>query len=133
MRRNCAACSAEFDAKRDTAKYCSARCRVRANSSKPKTDRPGPPRPVPADVDGELTAATLTELTAAGRVDSAFGRAALLLARRLDSPVIEPGSAVAAMVRQHAASLADALKGAAAEVDPVDELRSRRDRKRAAG
>jgi anti-sigma-K factor RskA len=73
--------------------------------------------------------ATLNELTEAGQVASASGQAALLLARRLDSQLTETGSSVAAMVREHRAALADALKGAKAEVNPLDELRARRERK----
>ena len=127
MRKQCAVCEAGFDAKRATAKYCSSRCRVRA-ARQPKPDAPRPPQ-MPVDPDAELWTATLAELAAAGRVASASGQAALLLARRLDSPLIEPGSSVAAMVREHRAALADALKGAVSEVNPLDELRARRERK----
>ena len=130
MRKHCTVCGEEFEAKRNTAKYCSRRCSVRA-SRQPK---PGPDQPqMPADPDAELWTATLAELTAAGRVESASGQASLLLARRLDSPLTETGSSVAAMVREHRAALADALRGAVAEANPLDELRARRERKRASG
>ena len=84
---------------------------------------------MPVDPDSELWTATLDELTSAGRVASASGQAALLLARRLDSGLTETGSSVAAMIREHRAALADALKGATAETNPLDELRARRVRK----
>lgn len=84
---------------------------------------------MPADLDSELWTATLGELTGAGQVASASGQAALLLARRLDSGLTETGSSVASMVREHRAALADALKGARAETNPLDELRARRERK----
>ena len=129
MRKQCTVCSEPFEAKRNTAKYCSPRCRVRA-ARQPK---PEPAATMPADPDSELWTATLGELAAAARVASASGQAALLLARRLDSAAVETGSSVAAMVREHRAALADALKGAAAEANPLDELRARRERKLDAG
>ena len=125
MRKQCAVCSEPFEAKRNTAKYCSRRCSVRA-ARQPK---PEPAGQMPVDPDSELWTATLNELAAAARVASASGQAALLLARRLDSQMTETGSSVAAMVREHRAALADALKGASAEVNPLDELRARRERK----
>lgn len=129
MRKCCAECSAEFDAKRPIAKYCSERCKKRAQR-KPRPAQAQPAAaPIPVDPDSELWTATLNELTAAGRVASASGQAALLLARRLDSGLTETGSSVAAMIREHRAALADALKGATAEVNPLDELRARRERK----
>ena len=129
MREQCAVCSEPFEAKRKTAKYCSPRCRVRA-ARQPKAEAAAP---MPVDPDAELWTATLDELTAAGRVASASGQAALLLARRLDSRLVETGSSVAAMVREHRAALADALKSASSEVNPLDELRARRERKLDAG
>ena len=125
MRRQCAVCSETFEAKRNTAKYCSTRCRTRASRQpKPEADLP-----VPVDPDTELWTATLRELAAAGRAGSASGQAALLLARRLDSRLMETGSSVAAMVREHRAALADAVKGGRRAANPMDELRARRERK----
>ena len=125
MRKQCAVCSDPFEAKRNTAKYCSRRCSVRA-VRQPKPESAGQ---MPVDPDSELWTATLNELAAAGRTASASGQAALLLARRLDSQMTETGSSVAAMVREHRAALADALKGVRAEANPLDELRARRERK----
>ena len=129
MRKRCAMCPAEFEAKRSAAKYCSERCKKRAQ----RQPKPDPAAPMPVDPDAELWTATLAELAAASRVASASGQAALLLARRLDSQLTETGSSVAAMIREHRAALADALKGAAAEANPLDELRLRRERKLDAG
>jgi hypothetical protein len=78
-----------------------------------------------------LLAATLAELDAAERTGTALGQTALLLARRLDAAGREPGMGMAALARQYEATLAAAVKGAARAVDPVDELRERRDRRRA--
>ncbi len=76
--------------------------------------------------------ATVTaELTAAGMLDSHQGQAALLLARRMESGD-DTGAALAQMVRQLRETMASALSSAVPdEVDPVDELRARRDRRRA--
>lgn len=127
MRKHCTVCSAEFEAKRNTAKYCSRRCSVRA-SRQPKPAASAQPQ-MPPDPDAELWTATLAELDAAGRVNSASGRAALLLARRLDMQVVDSGSSLAAMVREHRTALADAVKGSGRAANPMDELRARRERK----
>lgn len=131
MRKQCAVCSDGFEAKRPAAKYCSDRCRKRAQRQPKPQPKPDPQMPV--DPDAELWTATLVELSAAGRQASASGQAALLLARRLDSRAVETGSAVAAMVREHRAALADALRDAKVAANPLDELRARREHKRAAG
>lgn len=133
VQMKCAVCSAPFDAKRKTAKYCSRRCSMRASRGSKPAQPPARPGPMPVDPDAELWTATLAELTAADRVASSHGQAALILARRIDGAHSEPGGGLAALVKQHGLSLADALKGGAAEVNPLDELRSRRDRKRSAG
>jgi hypothetical protein len=125
MRKRCAVCSEEFEAKRAARMYCSGRCQKRAQRQ-PKAE---PAAAMPPDPDSELWAATLNELTAAGRVSSPAGVAALILARRIDTPGSETGAGLAALVKQHGATLADALKGARAEVNPLDELRARRERK----
>ena len=129
MRKQCSVCLTGFEAKRAAAKYCSGRCQKRAQ----RQPKPEPSGQMPVDPDSELWTATLAELAEGGRVASASGQAALLLARRLDSQLAETGSSVAAMVREHRAALADALKGAAAEANPLDELRARRERKLDAG
>ena len=72
--------------------------------------------------------ATLSELNAAGRADTAKGRACLLLAERLDERV-DTAAGAAAAVKQLRESLDDALAGATVVADPVDELRRRREAK----
>ena len=68
-------------------------------------------------------------LEAAGRVGAPAGCAALLLARRLDTPTGDTGSSVAALVREHRVTLAEAVKGVAVASE-LDKFRERRDRKR---
>jgi hypothetical protein len=86
-----------------------------------------------ASSPGSLFEATLADLVSAGREDSPAGRAALLLARRLDTPTADTGSSVAALVREHAARLEAAMRGVKVAGDPLDELKAARDRKRNAG
>ena len=132
MHRACDYCGAEYEAKHPSSRFCTAVCRKR-NQRNP---RPAPVATHPSvanlpDPGGSgLTDATRVELGAAGRLDSALGRAALLLAQRLDVSDREPGTALAALIREHRAALAEAVRGAKAAADPVDELRARRDRKR---
>jgi hypothetical protein len=91
-------------------------------------ETPSPPDPpVPG---GGLTAATERELQAADRLDTAMGQAALVLARMLDSPGMDTGSSVAALVREHRAALTAAVANAQQEADPLDELAERRNQRR---
>jgi hypothetical protein len=119
-----------FEAKRQAAKYCSPRCRVRANRQ-PKTAAHAAVSvsAVPAGV----VAAVEAELAAAGRVDSSAGQSALALARRIDAGDAETGAGLAALVKQLGATLAAAVKDGRSRVSPLDELRTARERKRAAG
>lgn len=133
MRKTCAMCPTEFEAKRSAAKYCSERCKKRAQR------RPGgtkaakvlaisaePPSETPL---GGTAAATAAELERAGRLETALGQAALALAYRIDAGVGETGSSLAALVREHRATLAEAVRDARQKADPLDELRARRERK----
>jgi hypothetical protein len=70
-------------------------------------------------------------LVKAGRLDTPLGQAAMLLSRRLDAAVREPGMGMAALVREHRVTLEEALKGAQSAASPLNELMARRDRKRA--
>jgi hypothetical protein len=80
--------------------------------------------PVPSD--GHLTAATLTELEAADMVATSLGQAALMLARRLDTPTIDTGSSIAALVREHRATLTAAVGAGTQAADPLDQLAQQR-------
>ena len=139
VRKQCAMCPAEFDAKRASARYCSERCKKRAQRAPdrpavPPGTVPAPPAPPAGPALGGLTAATEAKLAAAGRLDGPEGQAALILAARIDlSPFsAETGAGVAALVRQLHATLAEALAGAKTKHDPgEDELRKARERRRA--
>lgn len=95
-----------------------------------KSTRRAPVATLPA-VDGEsLVDATVAELERAGVESSALGRAALLLARRIESGQ-DGGSAVASLVKQWQDTMARATAGAEPQaVSTLDQLRQRRDARR---
>lgn len=128
----CDVCGEPFVAARENARFCSAKCRKR-HSRNPDAGGPSVISATPQVLDGggSIEEATRAQLDAVGRVGSPLGQIALLLARRLDENRRESGMGVAAVVREHTRVLADAVRGAAVAADPVDEVRERRDRKRA--
>lgn len=132
MRKSCASCGQEFEAKRAAAKTCSERCKKRAQRS-PQAESSVVPMERPAESTGRLEQAATAELESAGRLRSASGEAALALARRVDASQGETGSGVASLVREYRAAMAEALKDAETESDPLDEIRLRRERKLASG
>lgn len=101
--------------------YCTDCRPAKSVSPQPKAHRPAPQDEEPSDV----YAATLAELRSAGRVDTAKGQAALLLAERLVNGA-DAISGVAAAVKQLRETLDAALTGATVVDDPVDELQARR-------
>jgi hypothetical protein len=123
--RSCDVCDRQYDAKRPSSRFCGATCRKRNQRS---PEPAAAPALFVAPASG-LSAATAAELEAAGRLETSLGQAALVLARRVDGGDREPGSALASLVREHRASLAEALRGAQQAASPLDEVKARRDRK----
>ena len=128
MQRKCASCGRSYVAARPNSKFCGDTCRKRAQRS-PKRSTTKPVEPILSIPTG-LGSVTARELDAADRLDTVLGQAALVLARRIESPM-ETGSSIASMTKQLRETLADALKGAQQVADPLDEIRARRDSKRA--
>ena len=126
--RECDACGKTYEARRVTSKFCSPKCRIRNHEMSKRPSAVLPAEPVNED---SVAAKSRAKLEAAGRLDTWEGAVALQLAARLDAQVREGGMGVAAIVREHRASMEEALKGAHVAADPVDELRERRDRRRA--
>jgi hypothetical protein len=126
--RRCDQCGVEYEAARRTSRYCSSSCRVHAYQGAPARKSRAKPA---GDVPTGLMASTLQELVSAGRESTALGQAALLLAYRIERSQMDTGAGVASLVKQHGATLAEALKGATQAKSGLDELRSRRDAKRA--
>lgn len=120
-------CGTVFQARSAKARYCSDRCRKR----KGKADALGDVAPLvaPSPGGGAVELAVRGDLEAADRLETPLGQAALTLARRLDNPGLDTGSAMAAVAKQLEAVLASATKGAAKATAPEllqDELSERR-------
>lgn len=124
MQRICDVCGVDFEAKRKDAKTCSATCRSN------KRNQSAPPDPTEV-VGNSLVKATVTELEAAGKVDTMLGQLAISLAGRMSGTT----TGIAALSRE-LRSVIDAALGvktpgaSGVVVDDVDELRARRDAKR---
>ncbi len=121
--RTCAACGDSLEGRPGKTRFCDATCRKRASR------RSGPPVVDAPESDGLLNALRC-ELADADRLDTALGQQALALAVKLSSP-FDTGSAMAAVSRELRAVREEALRGAEQAADPLDELRLRRDAKRA--
>lgn len=122
-------CGRTFEARSSKARYCSDRCRKR----KPRDAAVSVLSGSPGDV-GAVERAVVAELTAAGRLDAALGQACVVLARRLDRPGLDTGSAVASVAARLELALAAAMRGAGRASGPSalrDELEERRSRRRA--
>jgi hypothetical protein len=103
MVRQCDVCSAEYLAKRQSSRFCSDRCRKRANrgaaalAGHPTVVEVAPEEP------SALVLAVTSELEAAGRLYSSLGQQAILLAARIGAP-FDTGSSVARCQRSSARS-----------------------------
>lgn len=126
MQRVCAKCGGQIPPKTNRGKdrkYCLDCSPPRGRSPQKK---PAKPRPVKAET---IVSATRAELAAAGVDGTSSGLAAILLAERIASNV-DSGSSLAQLVRQHRESVAFAIGDAEpAQADPLDELKSRRERR----
>src|SRR5215471_15590890 len=127
MEMVCQSCGAVFDAKRKTAKYCTRRCSMRASRAgelgEPTPAAPGQGK-TKAPVTSHLERWTRHALEEVRRVDTWAGQAALVLAARIDGGGAETGSALASMIKEHAAAMERATKEAAPD-DPVAALQNR--------
>lgn len=126
MLRNCDVCGVQYEAKRPNSRFHSDTCRKRHQ----RGARVAPVRAVPTRV-GLVEQATRAELDEAGRLGSALGQVAVALAARLDDGR-DTGQGAASLSKELRAVMAAALADVTAAADPIDELRSWRDRKRAA-
>lgn len=133
MDRECEACGRRFEARSKLARFCAEadcqRRRARARKQKQLTGRVVDLRPAsePTESDVSTYSTTLSSLTECGRVETPLGQAALRLAARIDGSSSDSGSSLAAMVRELAKTLTQAMAGSGMAGDPVDELKSRRE------
>jgi hypothetical protein len=128
MERDCVICGTGFVARNSRRRFCSDRCRKRAvrggfgatvSAAEPRTPS-GP---------GEVEQATGEALRAVGRLGTPLGQVAVVLARRLDHPGADTGSALSAVARQLQVAMEAVTADVRPAMDPLDELRARRDRK----
>lgn len=133
MQKKCGSCGDVFEAKRPAAKFCSDRCRKRSHRAPkpaakvvaivpPVVDEPATRRPVmPSSYE-----ATLAQLEAAGRLDTALGVSALIAAQMLDDALrsADTGASRAALLKAHREALAEAVKDSKAAADPLDQIRA---------
>ncbi len=98
----------------------SDRCRKRAQRGGEVVALPMPTREVPpAEPDmGGVERTTRAALTEAGRIETPMGQACLAIARRIDQPGPDTGSALAALVARLESSLATATRVAGATSPP---------------
>ena len=125
MQRICDVCGRDFEAKRRDAKTCSATCR----SNKRNTSAP------PADDESggySLVDAIRSELEEAGKLHTSLGQLALVLARRIGSETTGVAALSKELSRVTAAAIGAATPGSSdSDGDYIDELRKRRDAKKA--
>lgn len=127
MEKRCEQCGRAFDAKLDRARFCSSSCRALASQGyKPVVPIEGD---VPPQVSSGLLDAVIARVTDAGLLGTTAGESAIDAARRL---VNANDTSYAGIHRQLQVSLA-AVDAAVPQQSSVDELRLRRDRKRARG
>lgn len=132
MARTCADCGERLPAPVAGAgkprRYC--------ETCSPSRRRKPPAKPTLVTVDavptepGRVHARTLEMLQSAGRDETPLGAVALTLAEQIDAGG-HAASGYAALAKQLEATLASALDGVKLTVTAVDELRARRERRRA--
>ncbi|TDK85475.1 hypothetical protein EUA02_29900 [Mycobacterium paragordonae] len=128
MQKTCVVCKRSYQAKRKESLTCSATCRSRKRHMRHPSEQ--------SEVsDNPLVVATKRELEAAGKLDSMLGQQALALAARMSGADTVAGYASLSRelrtVMAAAIGVAPAAPPAAGQGDEVDELRARRDAKRA--
>ena len=139
MELDCSACGKRFAARSSRARFCSDKCRARAryrravlgiSDDQPAKAEAKRKRRKASDLEQGITPAVIRELEAAGRADTSAGRTAIALARRIDDGA-ESSAGMAALTRELSARMAEATVSAESEGDAIDELRARREARRA--
>lgn len=126
MERKCDICGRSYEAKRRDSRTCGSTCR---NNKRRRTPPPADP------FDKPLVAATKRELEAAGKLDTMLGQQALVLAARMSGT--ETAGGVGTLSKELSRVVAAAIGSgppatpAAGAGDDIDELRARRNAKRA--
>lgn len=113
-----------------------AAAQATARAALADTNEASTPPPVEdeeAPVLDTVEATVRAELVKAGKQGAVLGQAALVLARRLDVPSLDTGSAIAALVKQLAATLDAAIADAEEDMDELEMMRRRKQEKLASG
>jgi hypothetical protein len=125
MTRKCEMCGKTFEAER--ARYCGSTCRAnKTRGAQPVGNAPTPAVPK-RSVSGLLDAVN-AELEMLDKLNTVIGQHALELANRI---VSAPGmnAGVGALSKELSRVMGDARSTSTVAVDPVDELKARRDAK----
>lgn len=131
MKRTCPACGTALTTSDRRRKYCDAKCRLRFHRGARADAADRGSKPEGAGIQS-TEAATIVALSAAGKMGTPQGQAALVLARRIDVSHKDTGAGLASMVKRLDELLASLLAGADVEDDPLDELEKRRREKQRA-
>lgn len=129
--RKCNVCGKPFDSARPNAKFCGPTCRKRHSRGATSHAQDTPPTG-PAE-DNPLVKSTRAELEAAGKLDTRLGQQALILAGLMAGTEILTGVSTVSqeLDRVMAAATGAKTRPGASTADGIDELRARRDAKRA--
>jgi hypothetical protein len=129
-------CGETFKARSSRAKWCSPKCRKRRQRAGDVIELPTAAAEAEVVEDerpaftGGVYQATKKALEDAGRLDTPLGQTCLVLARRLDFPAMDTGSAISALAGRLEATLAAATRGVAVAASRPqqlqDELAARR-------
>lgn len=123
--RRCDLCSEPYIAQRSSSKYCSSSCRGKASLvERHRSDMSERGTDVP------LVGVIREYLDGHGALMTPLGQSALVLAGRI-AAATDSGAGIAALNRELRATIAEALAGAASSGDNLDEMKARRDAKRA--
>jgi len=121
----CEFCAKPFTSSARTARFCTAKCRKGAFVARREAAELVDAPPVRAGT----VVAVLAELTAAGRLGGHLGASALALAQQIDGATAVQN--IAPATKELRLTMAAALAGVQSKGDALDELRNRRDSKRA--
>jgi hypothetical protein len=138
MEKECARCGKPFQSRQSAARFCSKVCRNQANRARAQGQsesvaKPKRTRKAKAQVDDSpigTLGAVIAELTEAGRLNTSAGQAAVALASRIDAGA-ESSSGLAALTREMRSAMAEATANVAQAGDALDELRAKREARRA--
>jgi len=151
MERKCLCCAKEIVSSNARKKFCSDTCRKRYQRSHVKSELANADIEIPKGVGKDFAQAlfggfgntveidnsdpdslysyTLKTLTEADVLNTPNAQIALKLASRIDHAVADTGSAYAALCRELSTRLDAALQVAKVELNPIDELRVKREQR----